>query len=288
MAVNTILNAIGDEIQRRDAQRDWESTKPSIVDALTRQPSLGALVTCTWIRADVPSYSLIQPGARYDGVEVTYAETREAALRAYAQAGHLSSMGTGDQAEYRRQWINPPLPGSKPQPKPAAKPDAAPTGPKPAAQLDQEIDAAIARHWWPDVALTLNGFNSDDITKRVGSDQRLTGHRRELMKGALDTMILWPPPNRVADAIHGADADAARLGRVDFIDYCLAGRGSWWDKAALAFDGFTGDDQIRNYLPRDIEKLHPLRRAAVAANLGRVVGLIDELRAAGHNWIGPD
>lgn len=288
IAVNSILNAIGDEIQRRDAERDWESTKPSIVDTLTREPWLGALVTCMWIRADVPSFSLIQPGARYGGVEVTYAESQEAALRAYAQAGHLSSMGLGDQAEYRRQWINPPSPGSKPQPKPAAKPDVASAGPKSAAQLDQEIDAGIARHWWPAVALTLNAFNLDDITKRVGSDQRLTAHRRELMKGALDTMILWPPPNRVADAIHAADADAARLGRVDFIDYCLAGVGSWWDKAALAFDGFTNEDHIRNYLPRDIDKLRSLRRAAVAASLGRVVRLIDELRAAGHNWIGPD
>ncbi len=135
-----------------------------------------------------------------------------------------------ERPEYRRQWINPPSPGSKPQPKPAAKPDVASAGPKSAAQRDQEIDAGIARHWWPPVALTLNAFNLDDITKRVGSDQRLTAHRRELMKGALDTMVLWPPPNRVADAIHAADADAARLGRVDFIDYCLAGVGSWWDR----------------------------------------------------------
>lgn len=283
IAVGTILTAIGDEVQRHDAERDWERTKPSIVDTLTREPWLGALVTCTWIRADVPFFSLIQPGARYDGVEVTYAETQEVALHTYAQAGHLSSQGRGEQAEYRRQWIQPSSPGSKPLPKPAAKPNAAPAGPKSAAQLDQAIDVAIAGHRWPDVALTLNAFNLEDITKRVESDQRLTGNRRELMREALNTMMLWPPPNRVADAINGADADAARLGRVDFIDYCLAERS--WDKAARAFDGFLDEGHIRDYLPRDIDKLRPLRQAAVAAGMHRLVGSIDQLRAAGHNWI---
>jgi hypothetical protein len=107
-------------------------------------------------------------------------------------------------------------------------------------RLDAEIDRAIAAGDWGEAAKSLNGFNDDDIAKRVGSDARLTGNRRQLMAGALKTMILWPPPQRVADAIYNADGPAARLGRIDFIKDAAA-RGDWRG-AVLALNGLSDDD----------------------------------------------
>ncbi len=98
-------------------------------------------------------------------------------------------------------------------------------------------------------------------------------------------MITWPPPYRVADAIFKADPDAARLGRIDYVNFCLAGAGEFWDRAGLALNGFNEED-IRTLLPRDFEKLRQLRRAAAAAGLGRITRLIDEKRAEGTNWAG--
>jgi hypothetical protein len=70
-----------------------------------------------------------------------------------------------------------------------------------AAELDSNIDDAIRDKDWGRVALNLNGFNDTDLTARVSSDRRLRRHRREIMEGALRTMIRWPPPQRVAGAI---------------------------------------------------------------------------------------
>jgi hypothetical protein len=163
-------------------------------------------------------------------------------------------------------------------------PASQPSGPKSAAGLDADIDHRIAANQWPSVAVTLNGFNQDDIEKRVTSDPRLTEHRRQLMYGALYEMITWPPPNRVADAIYKADPDAARLGRIDYVNFCLAGARGFWDQAVLALNGFNEED-IRALLPRDIDKLRPLRKAAATAGLDRITRLIDEKRAAGFNWV---
>jgi hypothetical protein len=150
-----------------------------------------------------------------------------------------------------------------------------PSGPKSPADLDSRIDTWIASRDWTDVALTLNGFSTDDINRRVGSDPRLTGHLSKLMEGAIEGMILWPPPNRVADAISKADPDAARAGRINFIhDYPHS-----FLKVAIVLNGLS-DDDIRRELPRDIDLLKPMRTAAKQAGwLGRIVRFIDERHA---------
>jgi hypothetical protein len=178
--------------------------------------------------------------------------------------------------------------------------------PKTAAQLDAEIDVAIAAGDWAAAALSLNGFNDDDIAKRVGTDPRLTPKRRELMAGALQSMILWPPPQRVADAIYAADGPAARLGRIDFIKAAVAR--SDWQRAVLALNGLSADDidkVLADELPRgstlslwqaadtymkgweghvvpSFQRIDPpFRNAGIKAayNANRAAGSLEQLRA---------
>jgi hypothetical protein len=135
------------------------------------------------------------------------------------------------------------------------------SAPKTAAELDAEIDAGISRGDWAAVALGLNGFNDDDIGTRVRTDTRLTSKRRELMAGALQSMITWPPPQRVADAIYREDGEVARLGRIDFIK-AAAARGDW-QRAVLALNGLSPDDidtVLATELPRG--SAQPLWEAA--------------------------
>ncbi len=146
------------------------------------------------------------------------------------------------------------------------------------AQLDADIDDAIRDKDWGRVAQALGGFTDDaDITSRVSSDRRLKGHRRELMEGALRTMIRLPPPQRVALAIFTVDGAAARLGRMDYVKGAIA-RGDW-EGAALGLNGFNNDD-IRRFLPHNEAQLNSLRAGALTAMPGwsdRVTGPIDEL-----------
>jgi hypothetical protein len=122
---------------------------------------------------------------------------------------------------------------------------------KTADQLDAEIDAAIKANDWGKVALVLNGFNDEDIKARVTSDSRLSGKRRELMAGAVKSMILWPDPHRVSDALNAADSEAARLGLIDYIKDAAARRD--WRGAVIALNGLSDDDiddLLNNELPR--------------------------------------
>jgi hypothetical protein len=146
-----------------------------------------------------------------------------------------------------------------------------------AAELDSNIDDAIRDKDWGRVALNLNGFNDTDLTARVSSDRRLRRHRREIMEGALRTMIRWPPPQRVAGAILVVDGAAARLGRMDYVKGAIA-RGDW-EGAAIGLNGFN-DEDIRRFLPHDEAQLNSLRAAALTAMSGwsdRVTDPIDAL-----------
>ena len=146
-----------------------------------------------------------------------------------------------------------------------------------AAELDSNIDDAIRDKDWGRVALNLNGFNDTDLTARVSSDRRLRRHRREIMEGALRTMIRWPPPQRVAGAIIVVDGAAARLGRMDYVKGAIA-RGDW-EGAAIGLNGFN-DEDIRRFLPHDEAQLNSLRAAALTAMSGwsgRVTDPIDAL-----------
>jgi Phage tail lysozyme len=146
-----------------------------------------------------------------------------------------------------------------------------------AAELDSNIDDAIRDKDWGRVALNLNGFNDTDLTARVSSDRRLRRHRREIMEGALRTMIRWPPPQRVAGAILVVDGAAARLGRMDYVKGAIA-RGDW-EGAAIGLNGFN-DEDIRRFLPHDEAQLNSLRAAALTAMSGwsdRVTDPMDAL-----------
>jgi hypothetical protein len=156
----------------------------------------------------------------------------------------------------------------------ARSPQAA--GPKSATQLDGEIDVAIAANNWTRAAVVLNGFSDDDINRRVTSDPRLSGHRRQLMRGSLEGMVRWPPPNRVADAIYRADGTSARDGRIDYIRSSMA---AFPLEAAIALNGLSVED-IRRELPSDVDQLKAMRAAAVrAGTLDQLVRLIDEKHA---------
>jgi hypothetical protein len=164
------------------------------------------------------------------------------------------------------------LPPLAPAPAPATpKPILAP-GPHTPEELGCAIDQAIARRQWTTVALTLNGFNTDDIEKRVTSDPRLTGNRRERMVGSLNGMIRWPPPNRVADAICKIDQPSHRLGLIDFV----RSRSSYSPLvAALALN----DADLENELPRHIDQQKAIHDAAARTGLTRVAAAIEKRHA---------
>lgn len=143
------------------------------------------------------------------------------------------------------------------------------------ADLDAAIDRAIRGKDWGQVALTLNGFSNEDLTKRVSTDRRLKKHRRQLMEGALRTMIRWPPPQRVADAVFAVDGKAARLGRIDYIKGAIKRGDS--EGAALGLNGLNNPD-IRRMLPHDEAQLRSIRSGALTAMSGwssRVTDPID-------------
>jgi hypothetical protein len=128
---------------------------------------------------------------------------------------------------------------------------------------------------------------------RVTSDSRLTGRRRELMKGALATMILWPPrKDGVTDTISNCDPRAARQGRIDYVfDILDTGRGGeparnfgsdMWKSAARTLDGFN-DDDLRLYIPRALDKCKLIRDECIKAGIDRVKRAIEDSKP-GQDW----
>jgi hypothetical protein len=160
-----------------------------------------------------------------------------------------------------------------PQPS-TAKPILTP-GPHTPEELDRAIDQALFHKDWKTVALILNGFSLDDIEKRVNSDSRLRGNHLDLMVGALDGMIRWPPPNRVADAIYKVDQPSHRLGLINFV----RSRSSYSPlEAALGLNGLD-DTDLDNEIPRNTDHQKAIHDAAVQAGLTRVSGAIEKRHA---------
>ncbi len=104
--------------------------------------------------------------------------------------------------------------------------------------------------------------------------------------------LMWPPPNRVADAIFDADGAAARQGRIDYVNETVdTGRSGEpprnfgsekWKRAVLALNGFN-DDDLRRFLPADLDKLKLMRDEAIKAGLDRVKTAIEEMKP-GQDW----
>jgi hypothetical protein len=137
-------------------------------------------------------------------------------------------------------------------------------------------------------ALALNGESQSDIEAEITALGQGSPHSSKLFKGAMRTMLLWPPPNRVADAIQKIDPASARQGRIEFFNESLATPD--WRSAALALNGFNdGDIQTLLTSPAvTASQLTQLRDAAVQYMAGwnsRVVGPILNIlqgRAAGE------
>ena len=144
----------------------------------------------------------------------------------------------------------------QPQP-PVSSPPAPPSASDLNAKFQQQLSSAP-----PDydaAALTLNGFNDTDIDALVSSVS--PAHREGLFVGALRTMLLWPPPHRVTNAIQRIDPAAARSGRISYIREAAAK--SEWRQVALALNGFSDadiDDVVENVLPAS--SLAAIRTAA--------------------------
>jgi Domain of unknown function (DUF4157) len=74
---------------------------------------------------------------------------------------------------------------------------------------------------YDDAALTLNGMSNDKIDEEV---RALTHDLRiEVFKAAMRTMLFWPPPPRVVDAIQKIDRAAAHQVQIDFFMTAWAG-----------------------------------------------------------------
>jgi hypothetical protein len=102
------------------------------------------------------------------------------------------------------------------------------------------------------------------------------------MTGALRGMLLWAPPNRVADAVYAADGAAARFGRIDYVKDAMTRKGEW-GSAALALNGFNDEDiftLLDEVLPHNLADAIAFRAAGAAAMpgwAGRVTGPTDGL-----------
>jgi len=290
MAVVGALNNISNWVTDYVANKEWEKTRPGVQKILSEQPWLGVLVIYRYTQGPAPI--TMQAPRVFQGIDTFYAETLAGARSQERQTGYLLDAGPEDKIISDSRWVAPAAPGSKPKPPPRAAQQEQ-TGPKSASQLDTDIDNAIARNSWRDVALSLNGFNVDDIKTRVTSDARITGHRREIMKGALATMILWPHrKDGVTDAIYNCDPGAARQGLIDYVDEILdTGRGGEpprnfgsdkWKSAALALNGFDDEDLAR-YLPRDLDKCKLIRDECIKAGIDRVKKAIEDSKPT-QDW----
>ena len=101
------------------------------------------------------------------------------------------------------------------------------------------------------------------------------------MTGALESMLLWPRPYRVAEAVPAA----ARQGRMAYVEIVTdTGKhgepsrnfgAEKWRRSALALDQ-SADADLRAYLPRDVDKLKLIRTEALAAGLSRTVQAVDD------------
>jgi hypothetical protein len=289
-AIVGALNNISNWATDYAAKKEWEKTRPAVQKTLSEQPWLGVLIVYRYTQGPAPI--TMQAPRVFQGIDTFYAETPGAAQSQERQQGYLLDVGPEDRVISEQRWIAPAAPGTKPKPPPKAAPTQD-TGPKSASDLDKSIDAAIARNAWSDVALILNGFNTDDIKTRVTSDARLTGHRREVMKGALASMILWPyRKDGVTDAIASAEPAAARQGRIDYLDDVLdTGRGGEparnfgvekWKRAALTLNGFN-DEDLPRYVPHDLDKCKLIRDEAMKAALDRVKKAIEDSKP-GQDW----
>jgi hypothetical protein len=125
-------------------------------------------------------------------------------------------------------------------------------------QADPHADfqAALLRSDFDAAALALNGMSQSDIAAEVNA--LASPIRRQLFKGAMRTMLLWPPPNRVADSIQSVDIPAARQGRIDFFEDSVGSAS--WREAALALNGFSDLDII-------LVLAVPMRTSAVLTQL---------------------
>jgi hypothetical protein len=290
LAIVGALNSISRWATEYAATKGWEKTKPGVQEFLSAQPWSGVLIVFRYTQGSAPI--TMQAPRVFQQIDTYYGESFAAARAQEREERTLLAAGAEEgRVISEERWTAPIAPGSKP--KSAARVTAGePAGPKNATELDKEIDSAIAGNNWDRVALSLNGFNNDDIKLRVTSDTRLTGHRRELMRGALATMILWPPrQDGITDVIYNCDPAAARQGRIDFVDDTLGtGRGKprgfgseRWKKAALALNGFSNDD-LKQFIPHDLDKCKLIRDECIKLGwLDRVKKAIEDSKP-GQDW----
>jgi hypothetical protein len=281
MVIVGAMNNIANWSTEYAANDEWEKTRPDVQKHLNAEPWLGVLIVFAYTQGSAPI--TMQAPKVFQWIATYYGETAAEAQALERKDRHIYPGGLETQLLRERRWIDPPVPGSKPKPKPRAT-SIESSGPKNATELDGQIATYVASNNWNQVALSLNGFSNEDIKRRVTSDTRLTSHRRDLMRGALDTMILWPPrKDGVTDAIYDADPAAARQGRIDFVNETLdTGRGGepprnfgseMWKKAALGLNGFS-DADIRQFIPRDLEKCKLIRDECIK------LGWVDRVKKA--------
>lgn len=141
---------------------------------------------------------------------------------------------------------------------PAPVPTTQPSGADLSLQFQRQMSSNPPDY--DGAALTLNGMSTNDIEAEVNSIAAPA--RVALFKGAMRTMLLWPAPLRVADAIYKFDPGSARQGRIEYFQETVAA--SDWRRAALTLNGFS-DVDIRTQLttpPLSSAQLTQIRDAA--------------------------
>jgi hypothetical protein len=277
------FNHFADKIQAEDAQAALRRERELAAKTMTDSPWLGALVVVVWRRSGAPAFSVNQPGRNFRGAQTIFAETEEAARRELAR----NNMADRDELmDYETRWVGPSKPGTGPKPRTSTAPP--PAEPKSASDVDPALDQEISRKNWPQVAKIINATGRDAASSRVQLDPRITSSRKELMIGALEALVLETGPRHVFDAIWAAEPKAYRDGLIAYLERVTdTGRGGesprsfpteWWKRAALTLNLFN-DDDLRAWLPRDVEKLKLIREQAMALRLDRIVKAVDDKHA---------
>ena len=106
------FNAVGDKIQAKRCEDEWDTLRPTVGRVLADNPRLGARVVVFWTKTEVPLWSLARPAAVFQGITVTYAATPEEARA--KEIPVAVETGPNKRLFTQAQWIEPELPPGLP------------------------------------------------------------------------------------------------------------------------------------------------------------------------------
>ncbi len=130
-----------------------------------------------------------------------------------------------------------------------------------ADQVRNAFDETVLEEHWDEAAVILNGFNNDDISRKLG---KLSTTQLEKMRGGVARKLRdWPRFNDIQDFIDKAILKSSQKASKDDLvrtDFERAVNRGDWDQAAIIINGFNEDDIERRLKILPGEQLFNLRK----------------------------